>query len=80
MKIFEDDYMIIKQISCKNALSISKLPGIDYSLNPYLGCEHNCIYCYSPNVLRIDRSKWGNFVSIKKNIPLVLAKELKKKK
>jgi len=58
----------------------SKLPGIDYSLNPYFGCQHNCIYCYSPNVLRIDRDNWGDFVSIKKNIPLLLSKELKNKK
>ena len=72
--------MEFKQITCKNALSVSKLPGIDYSLNPYFGCEHNCIYCYSPNVLRIDRKKWGNSIGIKRNIPLVLSKELKKLK
>ena len=72
--------MKIRQIDCKTALSPSRLPGIDYSLNPYRGCEHNCAYCYVPNVLRISRKNWGNFVDVKVNIPLILSKELKKKK
>ena len=72
--------MIIKEVICKTALSKSNLPGLDYSLNPYRGCQHNCAYCYVPNVLRIKRSNWGNFVYIKKNIPTVLSKELRNKK
>jgi len=71
--------MKIKEVKCKNALSKSKLPGLDYSLNPYRGCIHNCAYCYVPNILRIPREKWGTFVDIKKNIPVILSKELKKK-
>jgi len=72
--------MKIRQIDCKTALSPSRLPGLDYSLNPYRGCEHNCAYCYVPNVLRISRENWGNFIDVKVNIPLILSKELKKKK
>ena len=72
--------MKIRSIYCKTALSASKLPGLDYSLNPYRGCEHNCAYCYVPNVLKISRENWGEFVDIKVNIPLILSKELKRKK
>ena len=72
--------MNIREVSCKTALSSSTLPGLDYSLNPYRGCEHNCAYCYVPNVLRIKRETWGHFVDVKTNIPLVLSKELRKKK
>ncbi|UCF50514.1 MAG: radical SAM protein [Thermoplasmatales archaeon] len=72
--------MQIKEIKCKTALSNSTLPGLRYSLNPYRGCQHNCAYCYVPNVLRIKRSIWGSFVDIKKNIPIILSKELKNKK
>ncbi|MCK5261996.1 MAG: radical SAM protein [Thermoplasmatales archaeon] len=72
--------MKIRQINCKTALSPSMLPGLDYSLNPYRGCEHNCAYCYTPNVLKIKRENWGNFIDVKANIPLVLSKEIKNKK
>jgi len=72
--------MEIREIKCKTALSPSKLPGLDYSLNPYHGCQHNCAYCYVPNVLRIKREDWGGFVNVKTNIPNVLAKELRNKK
>jgi len=72
--------MKIRQVDCKTALSPSRLPGLDYSLNPYRGCEHNCAYCYVPNVLRISRKNWGEFVDVKVNIPLILSKELKRKK
>ncbi|MDI6916696.1 MAG: radical SAM protein [Thermoplasmatales archaeon] len=70
--------MKINEINCKTALSKSKLPGLDYALNPYRGCEHNCVYCYAPSVLN-EKRKWGSFVDIKRNLPNVLAKELKKK-
>ena len=72
--------MKIREVMCKTALSPSRLPGLTYSLNPYKGCQHNCAYCYVPNVLKISRKLWGSFVDIKINIPLVLSKELKKKK
>ena len=72
--------MRIREVHCKTALSPSSLPGIDYSLNPYRGCEHACIYCYVPSVLSIPRDEWGGFIDIRRNIPTVLAKELKKKR
>ncbi len=72
--------MRIRYIKCKTGLSNSKLPGLDYSLNPYVGCQHNCAYCYAPYVLKIDRKKWGDDIGVKLNIPTILSKELKKKK
>ncbi len=71
--------MKINEINCKTALSKSNLPGLDYSLNPYRGCEHACVYCYVPNILRIKREEWGGFVNVKTNIANILSKELKKK-
>lgn len=68
-------------MNCKTALSPSKLPGLRYSLNPYLGCEHGCVYCYSASTLRDEWMglNWGKFVRAKQNIVEVLAREVKRK-
>ncbi len=68
-------------ITCKTALSLSSLPGLTYSLNPYVGCEHGCAYCYSPSVLRDKQlsDRWGEVVRAKSNIAEVLAHEVEHK-
>ncbi len=69
--------MKVREVYCTAALSPTRLPGLDYALNPYRGCSIACVYCYSPSVLHEERP-WGRFVDVKRNIPVVLAKELKK--
>jgi DNA repair photolyase len=71
---------MIKEIIIRTALSSSKLPGLDYALNPYVGCEHACIYCYAPSVIHRDMGKWGELVEAKVNLPRILSKELRVKK
>lgn len=52
--------------------------GMMYSLNPYQGCEHGCIYCYARN----SHEYWGfsagldfeSKIVVKKNAPLLLEK------
>jgi DNA repair photolyase len=71
----------LKEISCKTALSLSGLPGLDYTLNPYMGCGHACVYCYAPATLRYNGPDlWGTFVNAKADIPRVLERELRNKK
>jgi DNA repair photolyase len=65
-----------KCVECKTALSKSRLPGLDYALNPYIGCGHDCVYCYAPYVLGVERSAWSSDVKAKSNLPRLLAKEL----
>jgi len=68
-------------VNCKTALSLSRLPGLYYSLNPYFGCEHGCVYCYSRSIFR-DRElalSWGRFVKAKSNILEVLSREVNRK-
>ncbi len=73
--------MIIRETTCKTALIRSALPNLDYALNPYKGCEHACIYCYAPSVLKYGgEEKWGDFVEVRKNMPKILSKELKSKR
>jgi DNA repair photolyase len=68
-------------IKCKTALSPSRLPGLNYSLNPYMGCEHGCVYCYSPATFRDEWMglNWGKFVRAKQNIVEVLEHEVRRK-
>lgn len=68
-------------VRCRTALSPSRLPGLTYSLNPYFGCEHGCLYCYSGSVFRSEEiaRKWGTFVKAKSNVAEVLERELRAK-
>ena len=70
--------MKVSEIECKTALSPSGIYGWVHALNPYRGCMHGCRYCFAPNIIRQPRATWGTYVKVKKNIPTVLAKELKK--
>lgn len=62
-------------IQCKRALSPSRLPEMDYALNPYAGCEHGCVYCYAPEVTHSDPGNW-RVVGVKTNIVERMAREL----
>ena len=72
--------MNITVIKAKNILSRYKV--YDYALNPYVGCQHDCLYCYAKFMKRFTghREKWGEFVDVKINAPELLASEVKKKK
>ncbi|MCK5024502.1 MAG: radical SAM protein [Thermoplasmata archaeon] len=71
--------MKLTVVKASRALNPSRLPGLDYALNPYRGCSHACVYCYSSDVLRMDNwQNWGNFVEVRKNMPVLLAKQKKK--
>ena len=57
--------------------------GLMYSMNPYQGCEHGCIYCYARN----SHEYWGysagldfeRRILVKKDAPKLLEDLLKKK-
>jgi len=75
--------MNISEITIKSALVRSRIPGVNYVLNPYLGCGHACRYCYAVFMRKYSRhnqrTPWGDFVEVKVNIADVLQAELKKK-
>lgn len=72
--------MLIKEISAKSILSKSKVS--DWTINPYIGCQHGCFYCYAQFIKRFKPYKepWGQFVEVKINAPELLEKEIKKKR
>jgi DNA repair photolyase len=72
--------MKIKEIHSKSILSPSKI--YDYVINPYVGCQHSCSYCYARFMKRFTGhiEPWGDFVDVKINAPDLLSKEINKKK
>ncbi|MGQ9506495.1 MAG: radical SAM protein [Candidatus Bathycorpusculaceae bacterium] len=72
--------MIIKEIYAKSILSESKV--LDYTINPYVGCEHGCTYCYARFIKRFThhKEKWGEFVDVKLNAPTLLQREANRKR
>jgi DNA repair photolyase len=72
--------MILKEIHSKTILSASKV--YDYVINPYVGCEHGCQYCYARFIKKFTGHKepWGQFVDVKVNAPDLLLVEVKKKR
>jgi DNA repair photolyase len=56
--------------------------GFGYSMNPYQGCEHGCIYCYARNTHEYYGFSAGldfeSKIIVKRNAPQLLEKELMK--
>ena len=69
----------------RSALSRNDSPDIffDYSVNPYRGCEHGCVYCYArPTHSYLNLSPGLDFetkIIAKRNIAAVLRADLAKK-
>lgn len=67
---------------CRTALN--RVAGMDFrwSLNPYMGCEHRCTFCYVRAFeQRADRpwdERYGQSIRVKINIADVLRKELQR--
>lgn len=55
--------------------------GLEWSMNPYQGCEHGCVFCYARNT----HTYWGysagldfeSIILVKKNAPELLGKKLR---
>jgi len=72
--------VIVREVECKSVLNKSALA--DYCINPYIGCEHGCKYCYAESYTRRftkHTEPWGDFIDIKINAPTILAHEIKRK-
>jgi DNA repair photolyase len=74
--------MKIKEIQCKSALGKCGFPGGGLAINPYVGCEHSCVYCYARFIKRFTghTEEWGDFVDARINIAEILEKQLKSPK
>jgi len=71
---------VIKETRARSVLSKSGISGIDYCINPYIGCSHGCRYCYATFMKRFTGhgEPWGSFVDAKINAPEILQRQMKK--
>ena len=65
---------------CKSALNAVRGMPFKWSLNPYMGCEHRCTFCYvrafEKRAERPSDDRYGRTIRVKVNIAQVLRAEL----
>ena len=69
--IYDDSRTLVNKVTSPDV-------GMMYSVNPYQGCEHGCVYCYARN----SHEYWGysagldfeSRIVVKKNAPALLKK------
>src|SRR4030042_2127762 len=71
--------MVLRETHARSILVKSQV--FDYVVNPYVGCQHSCVYCYARSMRRFTGHKepWGEFVDVKINAPALLKHEIDKK-
>ncbi len=71
------------EIVTKSALNRVQHMGFNWSLNPYQGCFHSCVYCFARAHAKLaDRDPGAGFsarVGVKVNVPELLRRELSRR-
>ena len=75
-------YIEIQVKSALNKVTSAQYPDMRWSLNPYRGCRHACVYCYARYTHTFyDLNPDGDFstiVFVKRNLPEMLRRDLRK--
>lgn len=71
-----------KEVKISRILNPTSIDLGEYVINPFMGCEYSCLYCYvrSNKVISKRQGAWGDYVDIRINAPDLLEKELISKK
>jgi DNA repair photolyase len=73
-----------EEIECKSAINKTTAKGMgwQYSLNPYRGCQHACVYCFARGTheyLGYDAGRdFESRIIVKTNLPQVLRQDLRR--
>ncbi len=68
--------MRIVKVKAKRAFTKTKIPGMDYVINQYVGCQHACLYCYAKFMRKwYNYGRWGDWIVVKENLPDLVKKE-----
>lgn len=61
----------------KSLYTRSKIPGVEWAVNQYVGCTFACEYCYAKFLTRWkDYGRWGSWVEVKTNAPELARKHV----
>jgi len=70
----------VAEVAAKSALNRVRGMGFTWSLNPYTGCAHQCVFCYARGThayRELDGVReWGSSLSAKVNLAAVLRADL----
>ena len=56
----------VKEIIVPRYITPCRIMGYDYTINPYIGCPHRCVYCYAEFMKRANPgAPWGSFLDVK---------------
>jgi DNA repair photolyase len=68
------------EVEAKSVLNRVRGMPFEWSINPYRGCYHRCVFCYARRTHQfLERDgvdEWGSVISVKVNAPHVLRAEL----
>jgi DNA repair photolyase len=54
----------------------SGFQGYDVCVNPWVGCQFGCSYCYVRFFVKDPKLPWGQFVRARDHLPVRLAREI----
>ena len=57
----------VQRVDVQSYIHETALEAADYTINPYIGCCHGCLYCYAQFMRDFTRHKeeWGSFLDVK---------------
>ncbi|ADT83787.1 SPL family radical SAM protein [Thermococcus barophilus] len=62
--------MRIVKTKAKSIYTKSRIPGVDYVINQYVGCQFACKYCYAKFICKWKPyGEWGSWIEVKVNAP-----------
>jgi DNA repair photolyase len=76
--------IVFEEIECKSVINKTNAPGMlfQYSINPYRGCQHACVYCFARGTheyLGYDSGRdFESRIVVKVNTAEVLRQELRR--
>lgn len=69
--------MRVIKIKAKSIYTKSGIPGVDYVVNQYVGCQFACKYCYAKFICKWKHyGEWGTWVEVKVNAPELARKRV----